>query len=109
MLREGVDELMAARPGKALRLLPGHDQWVMGPGTKDQHVVPLARRTPVTRKTNLVVAGGVVSGTWAATEGEVCVTWFGENGSPPRNALAEEVASLSTILNRPLATAVDIG
>ena len=109
VLGEDVDELMAARPGKALRLLPGHDQWVMGPGTKDQHVVPLARRTPVTRKANLVVAGGVVSGTWAATEGEVRVTWFGENGSPPRNALAEEVAGLSTILNRPLATTVDIG
>ncbi len=106
---EDVDELMAARPTKALRLLPGHDQWVMGPGTKDQHVVPPARRAPVTRKANLLVAGGVVSGTWAATEGEVRVTWFGENGRPPRNALAEAVAGLSTILNRPLATTVDIG
>jgi DNA-binding transcriptional ArsR family regulator len=109
VLREDVEELMAARPTKALRLLPGHDQWVIGPGTKDQHVVPLARRTPVTRKANLVIAGGVVSGTWAATVDEVRVTWFGENGSPPRNALAEEVARLSTILDRPLATTLDIG
>ncbi len=109
VLGEDLEELMAARPTKALRLLPGHDQWVIRPGTKDQHVVPPARRTPVTRKANLVVAAGVVSGTWAATESEVRVTWFEENGSPPRNALAEEVAKLSTILDRPLANTIDIG
>ena len=109
VLRENLEELMAARPTTALRLLPGHDQWVIGAGTKDEHVVPPARRTPVTRKANLVLAGGVVSGTWAATESEVRVTWFGENGSPPRNALAQEVARLATILGRPLATTVDVG
>lgn len=109
VLREDVEALMAARPTKALRLLPGHDQWVIGPGTNDQHVVPLGRRTPVTRKANLVIAGGVVCGTWVATKSEVRVMWFGENGTPPRNALADEVARLSTILDRPLATTVDIG
>lgn len=61
---EDVDALMAARPTEAVRFLPGHDQWVIGPGTKDEHVVPPTRRAPVTRKSNIVIASGVVSGTW---------------------------------------------
>ena len=34
----------------AMRLLPGYDQWVLGPGTADAHVVPPARRTLVSRR-----------------------------------------------------------
>lgn len=97
-----VDALMAARPTEAVRLLPGHDQWVMGPGTKHEHVVPPARRTPVTNKANLVVRGGVVSGTWSVEGGQVVVTWFGENGTPPRSALEEQVGKLAAITGRPL-------
>ena len=97
---EDVDELMAARPTTAVRLLPGHDQWVMGPGTKDVHVVPPARRTPVTRKANLVVAGGVVTGTWAASGEELVVEWFGEAGRVPRAALAAEAERLGNILDQ---------
>jgi hypothetical protein len=74
----------------------------MGPSTKDEHVVPPAHRTPVTRKANLVVAGGVVSGTWSATRHEVTVTWFSERTKPPREALDQEVAKLATMLDRPL-------
>jgi hypothetical protein len=33
VLAEDVDELAAARPGNAVRLLPGFDQYVLGPGT----------------------------------------------------------------------------
>ena len=98
VLDEDVDSLASAMPSEAVRFLPGHDQWVMGPGTKDEHVVPPARRTPVTRKANLVVAGGVVSGTWSATGGEVRVTWFGEHANPQRKALEAEIASLATFL-----------
>lgn len=41
---EDVDSLAAARPSSILRLLAGFDQWVLGPGTDDGHVVPPARR-----------------------------------------------------------------
>ena len=99
-LRDDVDELVATSPSGAVRLLPGHDQWVIGPGTKDEHVVPPARRTPVTRKANVVVAGGVVSGTWRATDDEVVVDWFDEAGRVPRAALAEEAKRLGAILGR---------
>lgn len=108
VLAEDLDDLMATPPTESVRLLPGHDQWVMGPGTKDEHVVPAARRTPVTRKSNLVVAGGVVSGTWSARGGALAVTWFGERGEPPREALHEQVSRLAALLDRPLTTAVEI-
>lgn len=108
VLDEDVDELSATAPTDAVRLLPGHDQWVVGPGTKDPHVVPPARRTPVTRKANLVIAAGVVAGTWTATADGVGVTWFAERGTPPRQALDEEVARLAGILGRPPAATVTL-
>jgi hypothetical protein len=85
-----------------VRLLPGHDQWVIGPGTKDVHVTPASRRTPITRKANPVICGGVVGGTWVATGGDVTVTWFGDPRRVPRSALAEEVERLGGILGRAL-------
>jgi hypothetical protein len=43
---------------------------------------------------------GVVR-TWTATGDELAVSWFAETGPPPRDALADEVARLATILGRP--------
>ena len=85
-----------------MRLLPGYDQWVLGPGTADAHVVPPARRALVSRQANIVIAGGVVSGTWSLTDDQVVAAWFAEAGPPPQEALADEVARLATILDRPL-------
>jgi hypothetical protein len=101
VLREDLDELMATRPTKVVRLLPGHDQWVMGPGTKDVHVTPSSRRDLVTRKANPVIAGGVVSGTWARNGDEVVLTWL-DDGPTPRKALEEEVVRFGTIQGRAL-------
>lgn len=107
ILREDLEELSATRPSKAVRFLPGHDQWVMGPGTKDEHVVPPALRTPVTRKANLVISGGVVSGTWAARRNGLTVDWFEEAGRPPSTALAEEAERLGDLLNRSFELSVE--
>jgi hypothetical protein len=101
VLREDLDDLAGTPATGAVRLLPGYDQWVLGPGTADTHVVPPARRPLVSRQANLVVAGGVFSGTWSATGDELVVSWFAEAGPPPRDALADEVARLATILGRP--------
>ena len=108
VLSEHVDDLLAARPGHAVDLLPGRDQWVVGTSTRDEHVVPPAHRTPVTRKANLVLAGDVVSGTWSATGGEPRVTWFAQQGRPPREALDQEVSRLGSLLDRPLRPTVEI-
>ena len=102
VLAEDLDDLVATPPTDAVRLLPGHDQWVMGPGTKDEQVVPPARRNVVTRKANLIVAGGLVSGTWSIGGDQVELRWFGERGPAPGEALDAEVSRLATLLERPL-------
>jgi hypothetical protein len=97
VVREDVDSLAAARPSNAVRFLPGHDQWVMGPGTADVHVTPQDRRDPVTRKANPVVVGGVVCGTWARKGHELTVTWLDERRRPDA-AIEQEAARLAGLL-----------
>ena len=101
LIREDVDALQAAQPSEAVRLLPGHDQWVIGPGTKDVHVTPSSRREPMTRKANPVIAGGVVCGTWARKGDELTVSWL-DAGPRPDAAIEEESARLADILGRDL-------
>lgn len=108
VLREDLDELTATTATSAVRLLPGHDQWVLGPGTADPHVVPPARRKLVSRKANLVIAGGVVSGTWTVSGDQLVTGWFAEAGEPPKAALAEEVQRLAAILDQPLRSTVQL-
>jgi hypothetical protein len=112
VLAEHVDELSAARPSKIVRLLPGFDQYVLGPGTEDTHVVPAKRRTAVSRQAGwiapIVVAGGSVKGTWELDDGDVRVGWFREAGPPPRTQLKAEVERLSSILGRDLRVEVRV-
>ena len=108
ILREDLDELAATPDTTAVRLLPGYDQWVLGPGTADAHVVPPARRTLVSRQANIVIAGGVVSGTWSLTDDQVITAWFAESGPPAREALADEVSRLAAIVDRPLQSTIQM-
>jgi DNA glycosylase AlkZ-like len=107
-----LDAIVATRPTTSVRLLPGFDQYVLGPGTKDGHVVPAARRPAVSRQAGwispVVVAGGRVSGTWRLDGPEVRVAWFGEAGRPPKRALQAEVTRLSSVLGRDLRAAVSL-
>jgi hypothetical protein len=98
---DDVDSLAAARPSESLRFLPGHDQWVMGPGTKDVHVTPPPLRDAMTRKANPLVVGGVVSGSWARKGAEITIRWQGEGARPDR-ALEQETARLSGVLGTEL-------
>ena len=101
---EDLDELASAKPSSAIRLLPGFDQYVLGPGTADVHVVPSARRTAVSKQSGwiaaVVVAGGVVRGTWELDGRQVRVSWFDEAGRVPARALQSEIRRLSAILDR---------
>jgi hypothetical protein len=101
VVREDVDSLGAARPSDAVRFLPGHDQWVMGPGTKDVHVTPRSRRDPVSRKANPVTVGGVVCGTWARKGDELTIVWLDESRRP-EEAIEQEAVRLAGILGRDL-------
>jgi hypothetical protein len=107
VLREHLEDLTATSPTTAIRLLPAYDQWVLGPGTADAHIVPRARRALVSRQANIVIDGGVVSGTWTLTHDHVAVNWFAEGGPPPKKGLADEVERLATILGLPLQLSVE--
>ncbi len=103
---EDLDGLASTRPTRAVRLLPGFDQYVMGPGTGDGNVVPSGRRATVSKQSGwispVVVAGGVVRGTWDLDGDRVRVGWFPETGTVPKRALNDEMARLSAILDREL-------
>ncbi|MGK5683673.1 winged helix DNA-binding domain-containing protein [Actinoplanes sp. URMC 104] len=82
---EDVDDLAAAEPVPGVRLLPAFDQFVLGPGTRDEHVVPPQRRALVSKAAGwispVVVAGGRVVGVWEQDDDDkVSVTLFPEAG-----------------------------
>jgi hypothetical protein len=111
-LAEHVDELVSTPPTAALRLLPGFDQYVLGPGTADGHAVPPARRAAVSRQAGwispVVVAGGVVRGTWELDGDALRVAWFREAGRVPRKALGEEAARLASLVDRELRVEISV-
>jgi hypothetical protein len=108
---EDADALAAAKPTDAVRLLGGFDQWVLGPGTQDTSVITAHRRSAVSKTAGwiapIVVVGGVVKGTWALDRKVVRVAWFSEAGAPPKTALQEEVARLSSVFGQPVGLAVE--
>jgi len=107
---EDVDAIVAKAPSSTVRLLAGFDQWVLGPGTEDAHVIPPGRRWQVSRTAGwiapTVVVGGVVCGTWALTGDRVEVEWFSERGWTPLAGLESEVERLALLVGRPLVLAV---
>jgi winged helix DNA-binding protein len=109
-LAEHADDLAATTATRAVRLLPGFDQYVLGPGTGDGHVTPAARRANVSRTAGwiapVVVAGGVVSGTWQLDGETVRIAWFKEAGRVPRKGLDEDVERLTELLGKQLAVDV---
>ena len=97
-----VDELSASRGSDVVRLLPGFDQYVLGPGTQDTRVIPAARRALVSKAAGwispVVVAGGRVVGTWVTTAEALEVSLFPEAVPVPREALEAEAARIGAIL-----------
>jgi hypothetical protein len=104
MRQADVDDLAATKPSRAVRLHGGFDQWVLGPGTADAHVIPPGRRTAVSKQAGwiapIVTVGGVVAGTWELKSEVVSVSWFRESGKVPASSLAAEVGRLGSILGR---------
>ena len=101
---EHLDALAAAKPSATVRLLPGFDQWVLGPGTDEATIIPRARRSAVSKTAGwiapVVLFGGVVGGTWLLDGDGVEVEWWPESGSPPKRALESEVKRLGRVLGR---------
>jgi len=95
-LASRADDLAATRLEPTVVLLPGKDDWVMGPGTQDPWVVPPGHRTAMTRGANPVLADGVVAGTWRA-RAEVL-----EVDVPASAGLAAEATRLGSLLGADL-------
>jgi hypothetical protein len=89
-LTDQVDAIASTTPSNAVHLLPGLDQWVMGPGTADGFTVPPAHRPEATRGANLVIEGGRLVGTWKRTKNDITVSAFGAPIPPERLAPAIE-------------------
>ncbi|MBO3085932.1 DNA glycosylase AlkZ-like family protein [Cellulomonas fengjieae] len=109
VLAEDVGELAGTGPTDTVRLLPAYDQWVLGPGTADPDVVPPAHRSLVSRGANIVVAGGVVVGTWSTSDDDLNLALFADVTRPASDALDEGIARLVSLLDRPLRTTVTVG
>lgn len=107
VLAEDLDGLLAAEPSDGLRLLPGFDQWVLGPGTDAAAIIDPARRTAVSRTAGwispVVLRGGRVTGTWSLDGSTLTFDGFAEAGrAPSARALAPELRRWSTIAGRRL-------
>ena len=107
-----LDALAATKPTTEVRLLGGFDQYVLGPGTADGHVTAAARRSKVSLQSGwispVVIAGGVVAGTWAAENETLAIAWFSEAGRVPRTALDGECGRLAGILGRSLEVSISV-
>ncbi len=112
LLAEDLDELSRISPSDVVRLLPGFDAYVLGPGTDDGHVLGPARRAAVSRQSGwispVIVAGGAVAGTWELDGERLRASWFREAGAVPHRALEGEIARLSAALGRDLRLAVSV-
>jgi hypothetical protein len=106
VLADDLDAIMATRPTSLVRFVSGFDQYVLGGGTDDRHVIPTGRRRDVSRQSGWiapsVIAGGIVKGTWAISGERVRVAWFTESGRPPTPKLEGEVRRVGRILERDL-------
>jgi hypothetical protein len=102
LMAEDVDDLGSTSPTQTVRLLPGFDQYVLGPGTKAEEIIAPSRRAAVSRTAGwispVVVAGGRVAGTWEIDGERVQVRLFEEADPIPDGELDVEVARIEELL-----------
>lgn len=103
-----LDALAAHSTAGSVILLPGYDQWVLGPGTADHRIVPASRRAAVSRGANLVLHRGLVAGGWKTTAETLGISWFAEAGDPPRPDIDAEAERLAALLGRDLTIGIDV-
>jgi Winged helix DNA-binding domain len=99
ILADDVDELAATKPTKAVRLLGGFDQYVLGAGTNAAYLVPPEHRAEVSRSggwiSPVVLRGGRVVGTWQADAAIDVTLW----DDVPASALKRETTRMRKLLD----------
>lgn len=99
MLTEHVAGLADIAECEGTRLLGGFDQYVLGPGTKDEMLLPKAHRAAVSRTSGwispIVVVNGRVAGVWEILDHELVVSSFPDSGRLPLKELQKEAAHVA--------------
>jgi hypothetical protein len=99
MVTDHVQELADIAPRTGARLLGGFDQYILGPGTNDEMLLPKEHRAAVSRTSGwispIVVVNGQVVGVWDVLDHEVVVSPFPDSGRLPRRELEKEVAHVA--------------
>jgi hypothetical protein len=95
-----VDNIASAKPMNDVRLLPAFDQFVLGPGTKDEQIISPKRRSAISKTAGwispVVVANGRVAGTWEAGD-HFDIILFKEAGKVPEKELAAEASRMAKL------------
>jgi hypothetical protein len=99
MVTAHVDELVDIPAFEGIRLLGGFDQYILGPGTRDDVLLPKEHRAAVSRTSGwispIVVVNGRVVGVWEIRDDEMIVTPFPDSGRLPRKDLEKEAAHVA--------------
>jgi hypothetical protein len=99
-----VDALATTRPADTVRLLPAFDQFVLGPGTADAHLLPPQHRTAVSRAggwiSPVVASAHGIVGTWGAEGSSITVQPFEDAPALGPDTLAREIARVEHLLRR---------
>jgi Winged helix DNA-binding domain len=99
MLTEHVEELADIDACKGTRLLGGFDQYILGPGTNDEALLPKEHRSAVSRTSGwispIVVVNGRVAGVWNIVDHDLVVSAFPDSGRLPRKDLEKEAAHVA--------------
>jgi hypothetical protein len=99
MLTEHVEELAGIAACRGVRLLGGFDQYILGPGTRDEVLLPKEHRAAVSRTSGwispIVVVNGRVVGVWDFLDHEIVVSAFPDSGRLPLKELQKEAAHVA--------------
>ncbi|MGW4367173.1 winged helix DNA-binding domain-containing protein [Nocardia takedensis] len=96
---EHADDLAATEPTPSVHLLGPFDQYILGPGTGDEAILPKPHRAAVSKTAGwiapIVVVDGRITGTWESTDTEIVVTPFADT-TIPADALAKAASHVAT-------------
>jgi hypothetical protein len=110
---EDVEDMLGTAASGTVRLLPAFDQYILGPGTGDTHVIPPAHRPDVSRTAGwiapVLVVGGRVAGTFETRESTLRITVFEDSPQLPAGLLEAETARISNLVGKRLTLAVRPG
>jgi hypothetical protein len=102
-----LDALHDTAPSSTVRLLPGFDQAVLGPGTGDSRILAPSRRSAVSKTAGwispVVVRGGRVIGVWDADGDALRTRLFDEEpaDAATERAIEAEADRIGACLGRP--------